>query len=128
MATHSSILAWKIPWMEEPGRLHRVIKEWDTKFSLATKHKDMLTVNRPYGSAGKESAHSAGDLGSVPGQGRSPREGKVYPLQYAGLENFMDCIVHGVTKSRTQLSDFHSLTPFGIIRKIKRELKRKKKC
>ena len=36
----------------------------------------------------------------------------------------MDCIVHGVAKSRTQLSDFHSFTPFGIIRKIKRELKR----
>ena len=53
-------------------------------------------------SAGKESACSAGDLGSIPGLGRSPGEGKGYPLQYSGLENsFMDYIVHGVTKSRT---------------------------
>ena len=44
---------------------------------------------------------------SIPGLGRSPGEGKGYPLQYFGLENSMDCIVHGVTKSRTQLSDFH---------------------
>ena len=61
----------------------------------------------PCGSAGKESARNAGDLGSIPGLGRSPGEGKGYPLQYSGLENFMDCIVHGVPKSRTQLSDFH---------------------
>ena len=59
----------------------------------------------PGGSAGKESACSAGDLGSIPGLRRSPGEGKGYPLQYSGLENSMDCIVHGVTK--TQLSDFH---------------------
>ena len=46
----------------------------------------------PCGSAGKESACSAGDLGSVPGLGRSPGEGKSYPLQYPGLENSMDCM------------------------------------
>ena len=55
----------------------------------------------------KKSACNARDLGSIPGLGRSPGEGKGYPLQYSGLENSMDCIVHGVTKSRTQLSDFH---------------------
>ena len=48
-----------------------------------------------------------GDLGLIPGLGRSPGEGKGYPLQYSGLENSMDCIVCGDTKSRTQLSDFH---------------------
>ena len=48
-----------------------------------------------------------GDLDSLPGLGRSPGEGQGYPLQYAGLENSMDCIVHGVTKSGTRLSDFH---------------------
>ena len=53
------------------------------------------------GSAGKESAYNVGDLGSTPGLGRSPGEGNVYPLQYSGLENSTDCIVHGVTKSRT---------------------------
>ena len=55
----------------------------------------------PGGSAGKESACNAGDLGSISGLGRSPGEGKGYPLQYSGLENSMDCIVHGVTKSQT---------------------------
>ena len=62
----------------------------------------------PCGSAGKESACSAGDLGLIPGLGRSSGEGKGYPLQYSGLENFMDCIVHGVAKSQTRLSDYHS--------------------
>ena len=60
----------------------------------------------PCGSAGKESACNVGDLGLVPGLGRSPGEGKGYPLQYSGLENSMDCIVHGVAKSLTRLSDF----------------------
>ena len=55
----------------------------------------------PGGSAGKESACNEGDLGSIPGWGRSPREGEGYPLQYSGLENFMDCIVHGAANSRT---------------------------
>ena len=59
------------------------------------------------GSAGKESPCSVGDLGSIPGLGRSPGKGNGYPLQYSGLENSMDCTVHGVTKSRTQLRDFH---------------------
>ena len=64
-------------------------------------------VGFPCGSAGKESICNAGDLSSIPGLGRSPGEGKGYPLQYSGLENSMDCIVHGVTKSRTWLSNFH---------------------
>ena len=50
-----------------------------------------------------ESACNAGDLGSIPGLGKSPGEGKGYPLQYSGLEN---SIVHWVTKSRTQQTDF----------------------
>ena len=58
-------------------------------------------------SAGKESACNAGDPGSIPGLGRSPGEGNSYPLQYSGLENSVDCIVHGVPKSQTQLSNFH---------------------
>ena len=59
----------------------------------------------PCGSAGKESACPAGDLGSIPGLGLSPGEGKGYPLQYAGLENSVDCIVHEVEKSQTCLSN-----------------------
>ena len=58
------------------------------------------------GKDGKESACNAGDLGSIPGLGRSPGEGIVYPLQYSGLENFMDrgawwATVQGVAKSQT---------------------------
>ena len=56
----------------------------------------------PCGLAAKESVCSVGDLSSVPGLGRSPGEG-----QYSGLENSMDCRVHGVAKSWTLLSDFH---------------------
>ena len=55
----------------------------------------------PGDSAGKESACNAGDLGLIPGLGKSPGEGNGYPLQYSGLENSMDYRVHGVTKSRT---------------------------
>jgi len=51
--------------------------------------------------------NNAGDLGSIPGLGRSPGEGKGYPLQYSGLENSVDYIVHRVAKSWTRLSDFH---------------------
>ena len=61
----------------------------------------------PCGSAGRESTCNVGDLGSIPGLGRSPEEGKGYPPQDSGLENSMDCIVYGVAKSQTRLSDFH---------------------
>ena len=58
----------------------------------------------PGGSAGKKSICNVG-LGSVPGLGRSPGEGNSYSLQYSDLENSMDSTVHGVAKSRTQLSE-----------------------
>ena len=61
----------------------------------------------PGGSAGKESACNVEDLDSISGLGRAPREGNGYPLQYSGLENAMDSIVYGVTKSQTRLCDFH---------------------
>ena len=56
----------------------------------------------PCDPAGKESTCNAGNLGSIPRLGRSPGEGKGYPLQYSGLENSMDFIVHGVMKSQKQ--------------------------
>ena len=55
----------------------------------------------PDGSAGKESACNAGDLGSISGLGNSPGEQNSYPLQYSGLDNSRDCTVHGVVKSLT---------------------------
>ena len=65
----------------------------------------------PSGSDGKASAYHVGDLGSIPGSGRSPGEGSGNPLQYSCLENPMEggtwwARVHGVAKSRTQLNDF----------------------
>ena len=66
-----------------------------------------LFLGFPGGSAGKESACNAGDLGSIPGLGRFPGEGKGYPLQYSALENYIDCIVHGVAKNLTWLNSFH---------------------
>ena len=67
-----------------------------------------IFLSFPGGSAGKESACNVRDLDSIPGLGRSPGEGKGYPLQYSSLENSMDSIVHGFTKSQTQLSHFQS--------------------
>ena len=66
-----------------------------------------VCVDFPCGSDGKEYAYNAGDLGLIPGRGRSPGEGKGYPLQYSGLNNSLDCTVHGVAKSWTPLSNFH---------------------
>ena len=51
------------------------------------------------GSAGKESACNVGDLGSIPGLGRTPGKGNSYAIQYSGLENSMNCIVYGVAES-----------------------------
>ena len=61
----------------------------------------------PCGSASDEATWNAGDLDLIPGLGRSPGEGKGYPLQYSDLETSVDCIAHKVTKSRTQLINFH---------------------
>ena len=80
----------------------------------------MVSLNQkelcfPCGSDGKESSSNAADLGLIPELGRSPGEGEGSPLQYSGLENSMDCIVHEVAKSRTRLSDCHREGQ-GIIR------------
>ena len=63
----------------------------------------------PSGSAGKESACNGGDLDLIPGLERSTGEWNGYPLQYSGLENSMECVVHRVAKSQTWLSDFNLL-------------------
>ena len=69
-----------------------------------------ITGDFPWWLSGKESTCNAGDPGSIAGLGRPPGEGNSYHLQNSGMENSMDCIVHGVTKSRTQLNDFHAFT------------------
>ena len=104
MASLTAQLVKSPPAMQEP-RFDSLVRKipW-RKERLPTP----VFLSFPCGSAGKESACNAGDLGSIPGLGRSPGEGKGYPLQYSGLENSTDCIVHGVAKGRTRLSDFHS--------------------
>ena len=88
----------KVPWFDSwAGKIH-----W-RRDRLPTP----VVLGFPCGSAGKESACNVGDLGLILGLGRSPGEGKGYPLQDSGLENSMDCIVHGVGKSQTQLSNSH---------------------
>ena len=56
-----------------------------------------------------------GDLGAIPGLGRSPEEGKGDPLQYCGLENSMDCVVHGVTKSQDDPLEKEMATHSGTL-------------
>ena len=89
MATHSSTLAWKIPWTEEPGRLqsHGVAKSQTqlNDFTFTFTRQDF-----PGGSDGKVSVYNVRDLGSIPGLGRFPGEGNGNPLQYSCLENLMD--------------------------------------
>ena len=107
MATHSSILAWKIP------RRRSLVgySPWGCKESDTTERLHFLFFFFPGGSNGKASAYKVGDLGSIPGLGRSSGEGNGNPLQYSYLENPMDrgawqATVHGVAKSRTRLSNF----------------------
>ena len=70
----------------------------------------------PCDSAGKESACNVGDLGSIPGLGRSTGEGNSYPTQYSGPQNYTDWTVHGVAKSRTWLEvTFTSLQWLGLM-------------
>ena len=87
---------WEIKKIEETALLQYCI------FCNGLRSNLKYVRGFPGGSAGKESAFNEGDLGSIPGLGRSPGERKGYPLQYSGLEKAMDCIIHGVTKSRTR--------------------------
>ena len=80
---------------------------WEDPLEKGKATYPSVILGFPCGSAGKESTCNVGDLGSISGLGRSPGEGKGYPLQDSGLENSMDCTVHGVAKSWTRLSDFH---------------------
>ena len=109
MVTHSSVLVWRIPVMREPGGLpfcevaqNRTQLKW-----LSNRSSICEKLGFPCGSAGKECTCNAGDLVSIPEWGGSSGEGKSYSLQYSGLKNSMGCIIYGVAKSRTRLSDFH---------------------
>ena len=74
---------------------------------IQAKIEESMKNHYPRGSAGKESTFNVGDLGLIPGLGRSPGERNGYPHQYSGLENSMNYTVQEITNSWTQLSDFH---------------------
>ena len=86
----------EIPWPQVP------IQAWGINWVLTVFQGALLVAQMV-----KESTCNAGDLGLRTGLGRSPGEGNGSPLQYSGLESSMGCIVHGVTKSPTRLSDFN---------------------
>ena len=88
---HRVKVARGVAWTRVPVSVWKKVAAFETCFR----------VSFPCGSASKESACNAGDLGSIPGLGRSPGEGKGYPLQYSVLENSMDYTLHGVAKSQT---------------------------
>ena len=110
IATHSCILGF--PCGSTGNRIRQQCERpgfnpWFGKIlSRRARLPIAVLLGFPCGSAGKESACNVGDLGSIPGLGGSPGKGKGYPLQCSGLENSMNCVVHGVTKSWTWLSNF----------------------
>ena len=97
----SPITSWKIDAEKVKTVILENIKLNERSQKKIKYHICSIFLGFPCGSAGKESACNAGDLGSIPGLGRSPGEGKGYPLQFSGLENSMDYIVHGIAKSQT---------------------------
>ena len=123
--THSRVLAWRIPWTREPGRLQSMgSKSWTQLKQLSTHRPEGICGSIPgnitsltSGGASQEAlvvknppanAGDVRDASSIPGLGRSPGEGHGNPLQYSCLENPMDRgawwdTVHGVAKSQTRL-------------------------
>ena len=93
MATRSSILAWRIPWIEEPGELllsmgsHELDSTKQLTHTYTHTHTHTHTHELSGGSGSKESACNAGDTGWTSGWGRLPGEGNGYPLLYSCLEN-----------------------------------------
>ena len=79
----------------------------------------LIIYHFPCGSAGKETTCNEGDLGLIPELGRSPGEGNSYPLQYSDLENSMDSIVHGVTKSGQDWLSLHFSSLLDTVLSIK---------
>ena len=91
------------PCASSPGHAWRGIGETWVTGSAARLHPLVAKpIEAPLRLSGKEAACNAGDRGSIPGLGRSLGEGKGYPPQYSGLENSVDCIVHGVAKTLTE--------------------------
>ena len=114
---YSRLIFFRIDWFDllaVQGTLKSLLQHHSSKASILSVRFSLWSNSHihpywgfPYSSVGKEFTCNAGDLGSIPRLGRSPGEGNGYSLQYSGLENSLDCVVHGVAESRTWLSDFH---------------------
>ena len=108
------LISFRLDWFDllaAQGTLKSLLQHHNLKHQF---FGTQPSLDFPGGSDGKESACNVGDMGSIPGLGRSPGKGSGNPLQYSCLENSMDrgawlATVHGVTKSWTRLSDFYSL-------------------
>jgi len=93
MATHSSVLAWRIPGTGEPGGLPSLGSQSRTRLKRLSSSSSRARLGLPLWLNGKESVCNAGDVGDsglIPGSGRSPGEGNGSPLQYSCLENPVD--------------------------------------
>ena len=101
------LLWWATEWSELPCSSPGDLPDPGIEPGSPALAGGFFTIEFPDSSVGKESTCNVGDPGSIPRLGRSIGEGKGYPLQYSGLENSMDCIVHGVAKCLTRLSNFH---------------------
>ena len=102
------LVLWSLPCLSDEGQRWLVLV-WFSPLPVFSKAFISLSDS----SVGKIFTCNAWDSGLIPGSGRSPGEGKGYPFQYSALENSMDCIVHWVLNSWTQLSDFH-FTPLCL--------------
>ena len=99
---YSGLISFRIDWFDLLAVQGTLQESSPTpQFKNINSLANASNLGFPCGSAGKESTCNAGDLGLIPGLGRSAGEGNGYPLQYSGLENSMDCIVLGVAKSWT---------------------------
>ena len=81
------------PLIKNPSAMQEIPAQflsWEDSLEKEDRLPTILFLHFPCGLAGKESTYKVGDLGSIPGLGRSPGEGKCYPLQYSGLENSME--------------------------------------
>ena len=90
--------------MVPPLTNQSTVAAYHTAYQREKKNSATDWLGFPCGSADKKSTCNVGDLGLIPGLGRSPGAGESYPLQYSGLENSTDCTAHGAAKSHTQLS------------------------
>ena len=108
---YSRLIFFRIDWFDllaVQGTLKSLLQHHSSKASILSVRFSLWSNFHihpywgfPYSSVGKEFTCNAGDLGSIPRLGRSPGEGNGYSLQYSGLENSLDCVVHGVAESRT---------------------------